>query len=170
MIRVKTEGVPLPVASSTGPLEAGVHGEIHLVRHGRLCIGLLAKLDELQNLLDAHSFWADGRSKQELLRMLLGSSQVVTAWNQEHALVGFGRATSDGVFRSVLWDVVVSKPYQGQGVGRRVVMALLECPAIGRAERIYLMTTNSSGFYEKIGFKQSKSQKLLVKNGNQKSG
>jgi ribosomal protein S18 acetylase RimI-like enzyme len=166
MERVKTEGVPLPVANSTGAPEAGVHEKIHLIRHRRPCVGLLPRLQELQALFNHHSFWARGRKRRELLRMLLGSSQVVTAWNQEHVLVGFGRATSDGVFRSVLWDVVVSKPYQGQGVGRQLVMALLESPAIGGAERIYLMTTNSSGFYEKIGFKPCDAQKLLIKSKN----
>jgi len=57
--------------------------------------------------------------------MLAGSQAVVSAW--EHSqLVGFGRANSDGVFRAVLWDVVVAGSHQGQGLGRRLVRALLE--------------------------------------------
>ena len=94
--------------------------------------------------------------------MVLGSAQVVTAW-EDQKLIGFGRATSDGVYRSVLWDVVVAQPYQGQGIGRQLVMALISCKAVGGAERVYLMTTNSSSFYEKLGFEKTKSQALLVK-------
>jgi len=95
--------------------------------------------------------------------MLLGSCVVVSAW-QAGRLVGLGRATSDGVFRAVLWDVVVASEQQGQGLGRKIVQTLLSYPAVARAERVYLMTTNSSGFYEKLGFKNEQGQQLFVLN------
>ena len=85
-------------------------------------------------MLDGHSFWANGRSRAQLGRMLSGSQVVVSAWRGKE-LVGFGRATSDGVFRAVLWDVVVAEAQQGQGLGRRIVEELLASPAVagGRA-------------------------------------
>jgi len=93
--------------------------------------------------------------------MLLGSCSVVSAW-QGGELVGIGRATSDGVFRAVLWDVVVAEEYQGQGVGRRIVQALLASPPVIASERVYLMTTNSSAFYARLGFSEQHGQHLLV--------
>jgi N-acetylglutamate synthase-like GNAT family acetyltransferase len=93
--------------------------------------------------------------------MLLGSCSVVSAW-QGGRLVGIGRATSDGVYRAVLWDVVVAGDHQGQGLGRRIVQALIASPPVAAAERIYLMTTNSSGFYERLGFTAHHGQQLLV--------
>jgi N-acetylglutamate synthase-like GNAT family acetyltransferase len=92
--------------------------------------------------------------------MLAGSQAVVSAW-QGPALVGFGRATSDGVFRAVLWDVVVAAEHQGQGLGRRIVEALLQAPPLQGVERTYLMTTNSTGFYEQLGFIPVDSQRLM---------
>ena len=83
--------------------------------------------------------------------MLRGSQAVVSAW-QGQQLVGFGRASSDGAFRAVLWDVVVAGEHQGLGLGRRLVAELLACPAVAKAERVYLMTTNSAGFYGRLGF------------------
>lgn len=77
-------------------------------------------------------------------------------------MVGFGRASSDGFSRAVLWDIVVAGDLQGNGYGRRVVEELLHSPAIAGVERIYLMTTHSSGFYEQMGFKFSTDQKLMV--------
>jgi N-acetylglutamate synthase-like GNAT family acetyltransferase len=77
--------------------------------------------------------------------------------------VGFGRATSDGIFRAVLWDVVVAREYQGRGLGRQIVEGLLERPCLRRVERVYLMTTNSSGFYQQLGFDQIESQLLMMK-------
>jgi ribosomal protein S18 acetylase RimI-like enzyme len=150
--------------------EGGAAAAIQLVRHGRLSLQLLLTINQVRGLLDAHSFWAQGRSRRALVRMLLGSSSVVSAW-QGGRLVGIGRATSDGVFRAVLWDVVVEEEHQGRGLGRRIVQALLASPAVAASERVYLMTTNSSGFYERLGFTAHHGQHLLVlyRQGNQET-
>jgi N-acetylglutamate synthase-like GNAT family acetyltransferase len=42
------------------------------------------------------------------------------------------------------------------------VEALLSSPAVAASERVYLMTTNSSGFYERLGFNDQHGQHLLV--------
>lgn len=94
--------------------------------------------------------------------MLKGSTVVVSLWRGKR-LVGFGRATSDGIHRAVLWDVVVAGDLQGRGLGRRVVEALLSAKTIRQAERVYLMTTNSAGFYQQLGFQKASPQQLLVR-------
>ncbi len=140
---------------------------IQLIRHRRGAWRLRrgpGQLGQLQALLDAHSFWASGRSQRELSRMLAGSQAVVSAW-QGRQLVGFSRASSDGVFRAVLWDVVVAAEHQGQGLGRQLVEALLQEPALQAVERVYLMTTNSAGFYEQLGFTAVDSQRLMLRHG-----
>tara|TARA_A100001037_G_scaffold96144_1_gene87546 strand:+ start:1371 stop:1640 length:270 start_codon:yes stop_codon:yes gene_type:complete len=76
-------------------------------------------------------------------------------------MVGFGRATSDRIFRAVLWDIVVADDLQGLGLGRQVVDALITTPALKNVEKIYLMTTNSKEFYLQLGFEQSEQQNLL---------
>jgi len=115
---------------------------------------------KLQRLLDQHTFWAKGRSLRAIRRMLAGSAAVVSLWRGKR-LVGFARASSDGVFRSVLWDVVVPEDLQGQGLGRQLVEALINTPQLRGVERTYLMTTNSAGFYKQLGFELVESQQLL---------
>ena len=115
---------------------------------------------KLQRLLDQHAFWAQGRTPAQLRQMLRGSAAVVSLWRGKR-LVGFGRASSDGVFRAVLWDVVIPEDLQGQGLGRRLVEALVQAPALQGVERVYLMTTNSAGFYRQLGFQQVEGQQLL---------
>ena len=115
---------------------------------------------KLERLLDQHTFWAQRRSLGQLRRMLAGSAAVVSLWRGKR-LVGFARASSDGVFRAVLWDVVVAVEHQGQGLGRRIVEALLQAPALQGVERVYLMTTNSAGFYQQLGFHEVNAQRLL---------
>jgi ribosomal protein S18 acetylase RimI-like enzyme len=117
---------------------------------------------KLQRLLDKHTFWARGRSLSDLRRLLAGSDAVVSLWRGKR-LLGFGRATSDGFCRAVLWDVVVAGDLQGRGLGRQVVEALLAAPTVRGVERVYLMTTNSAGFYRQLGFSDATPQELLVR-------
>ncbi len=153
------QGVPV---SGSGP--AGSTDAIRLVQHRRGAPGLRllpGQLEQLRQLFEGHSFWAHARTRPQLAAMLRGSQAAVSAW-QGRRLVGFGRATSDGVFRAVLWDVVVAAPQQGQGLGRRLVAELLRTPAVRGVERVYLMTTNSAGFYRRLGFDTTHRQQLLV--------
>ena len=115
---------------------------------------------KLQRLFNKHAFWASGRSIAQLRRLLAGSTVVITLWRDKR-MIGFGRATSDGIYRAVLWDVVVAGDLQGCGLGRQVVEALLTAPTISNVERVYLMTTKSKDFYKQLGFQQTKQQKLL---------
>ena len=85
----------------------------------------------------------------------------MTAW-EGNELIGFGRATSDGVFRGVLWDIVVRGDAQGRGVGKAIIRELTKTPALINVQRVYIMTTNSSGFYEKVGFTKVAKQQLMV--------
>ena len=117
---------------------------------------------KLQRLFDRHAFWARGRSFAQLRRLLAGSDAVVSLWRGKR-LVGFGRAASDGRYRAVLWDIVVAGDLQGRGLGRRVLEALLEAPDLQEEERIYLMTTNSAGFYQQLGFSDAEPQQLLIR-------
>ena len=116
---------------------------------------------KLQKLFNRYAFWARGRSTSQLQRLLKGSDAVVSLWKGKR-MVGFGRATSDGFSRAVLWDVVVAGDLQGDGLGRKVVEELLSNPEVYRVERIYIMTTKSSGFYRQLGFKDSEKQQLMV--------
>ena len=98
----------------------------------------------------------------DLRRMLKGSTVVVSLWRGKR-LVGFGRASSDGIYRAVLWDIVVAGDLQGRGLGRKVVEALLESPAVRDVEKLYLMTTNSASFYRQLNFSDAEPQQLLIR-------
>ena len=117
---------------------------------------------KLQRLFRKHAFWAQKRSVNDLRRMLKGSTVVVSLWRGKR-LVGFGRASSDGIYRAVLWDIVVAGDLQGRGLGRKVVEALLESPAVRDVEKLYLMTTNSASFYRQLNFSDAEPQQLLIR-------
>ena len=118
-------------------------------------------MTQLQLLLNTYTFWAKNRSKIQLRNMLAESSAVVSIW-KDNRMVGFGRATSDYIYRAVLWDIVVADDQQRLGLGRLVVNALMESKCVKEVEKTYLMTTNETNFYEQVGFKQCKKKKLMI--------
>ncbi len=123
-------------------------------------------LEKLQSFLNDNTFWARGRNKQQISKMLSNSTVIVSLWDQNQ-LIGFGRATSDLTFRAVLWDVVIASDRQGLGFGKLIIEAILSNKKINSVERIYLMTTNSSEFYKQLGFKLNNKQSLLILNKNE---
>tara|TARA_Y100001933_G_scaffold185235_1_gene184078 strand:+ start:601 stop:1068 length:468 start_codon:yes stop_codon:yes gene_type:complete len=119
-------------------------------------------LKKLQKLFNQNARWAQNRSISDLRNCLSKSDVIVSLWIDKK-IVGFGRALSDGIFRSVLWDIVIDQNYQGKGYGKIIVNALLESKKIKNTKKIYLMTTNKKDFYTQLDFKEVDSQKLLVK-------
>jgi len=70
------------------------------------------------------------------------------------ALIGCGRALSDGVYQTALYDIAVLPRYQGSGVGRRLVEALLA--GLGECNVILYASPGKEGFYRKLGFREMK--------------
>ncbi len=115
----------------------------------------------LQYLLNENTIWAKDRKRSHIRKMLANSNVIVTLWDNKQ-LIGFGRATTDKVYRAVLWDIVISKDVQRIGFGRIVLEALINDKQIKSVEKIYLMTTNSQDFYKQLGFKINNKQSLML--------
>jgi len=119
-------------------------------------------LNQLKLFLDKNTKWAKNRKKEDLKTCLANSEVVISLW-LNNKIVGFGRALSDGIYRSVLWDIVIDNSHQGKGFGKLIVNSLLESKKIKQSEKIYLMTSNKRDFYCQLDFKDVLSQNLLIK-------
>lgn len=117
----------------------------------------------VQALFDVTAFWARDRDLDDLATAIAHSQPVITAWDGDR-LIGFARATSDGVYRATIWDVVIHPDYQGAGLGRKLIHTVLSHPHMIRVERVYLMTTNQREFYERIGFQGNPTHTLVLLN------
>lgn len=120
-------------------------------------------LNQLQTLFKLAAFWAKDRSQEDLKIAISNSEPVVTVWDYEQ-MIGFARATSDGIYRANIWDVVIHPDYQGSGLGRKLVQTVLSHPKMCRVERVYLMTTYQQKFYEHIGFEYNSSTTMVLNN------
>lgn len=118
-------------------------------------------LHQLQQLFNLSAFWAQDRTIEDLSIAIANSDPVITVWDGER-LIGFARATSDGVYRATIWDVVVHSEYRGIGIGSKLVEKVLNHPRMNRVERVYLMTTHQQRFYEKIGFERNSTTTMVL--------
>ena len=118
-------------------------------------------LNKLQKLLENNTFWAKNRKIKDLKNCLANSDVIVSLW-VGNEIVGFGRALTDGIYRGVLWDIVIDQKYQGKGFGKLIVQSLLSSKKIKNTKKLYLMTTNKKLFYSQLDFKEVTSQNLLI--------
>ena len=108
---------------------------VFLIKHSKGAIGLrlfglgpnlkpTKGLFKLQQFLHRNAFWAKDRTMNDLRKCLANSDVIISIWSQNEP-VGFGRALSDGVYRGVLWDIVIDQNHQGKGFGTLIVNNLL---------------------------------------------
>ena len=146
--------------------------KVFLIHHSRGALGLrffglgpnlkpTNGLSKLQKLLDANAFWAKKRTLNDLKKCLANSDVIISLW-VGNEIVGFGRALTDGIYRGVLWDIVIDQNYQGKGFGKLIVKNLLSSNKIKKTKKLYLMTTNKKLFYSQFDFKEVTSQNLLI--------
>ena len=147
--------------------------EISLLKHSKGAMGLrffglgpnlipTNGLNKLQKLLDNNAFWAKNRTINDLRKCLANSDVIVSLW-VGNEIVGFGRALTDGIYRGVLWDIVIDQNYQGKGFGKLIVKNLLSSKKIKNTKKLYLMTTTKKLFYTQMDFKEINSQNLLIR-------
>ena len=87
-----------------------------------------------------------------LHRLIAGSHAFVVA-EKGGEIVGMGRAISDGVSDAYIQDITVVPSCRKQGIGERIVLALLErLHADGIAWIGLIAEPGSRGLYQKAGF------------------
>jgi len=67
-------------------------------------------------------------------------------------LIGFGRALSDGEYQAAIYDVAVLPSYQGNGIGKMIVRAIIENTP--HCNFILYASPGKEKFYEKENFKR----------------
>ena len=146
---------------------------ISLINHSRGAIGLrffglgphlkpTNGLNKLQKFLDDNAFWAKNRTINDLKKCLANSDVIVSLW-VGNEIVGFGRALTDGIYRGVLWDIVIDQNHHGKGFGTIIVKKLLSSKKIKNTRKLYLMTTDKKLFYSQFDFKEVTDQHLLIR-------
>jgi ribosomal protein S18 acetylase RimI-like enzyme len=93
-----------------------------------------------------------GKREPDKLRKAAENSYLVCSAHKDGSVIGFGRALSDGVYQSAIYDVVVLPEYQGQGVGKKIMQELLSRLPQGLGPVLIYVAPGKEGFYKKLGF------------------
>jgi GNAT superfamily N-acetyltransferase len=109
--------------------------------------------DVVWEYLSTDVYWHRWRSRDDVELQLRTAWRVIGAYIEGgNQLVGFARAMSDGVSDAYLADVYVAPAHRGQGVGGRMVEAMVE-EGLGARFRWFLSTRDAHELYSRYGFR-----------------
>ncbi|HET9952230.1 MAG TPA: GNAT family N-acetyltransferase [Candidatus Eisenbacteria bacterium] len=108
------------------------------------------------------TYWAKGRTVEQVARALRHSHPVITAWDGDR-LVGFTRVISDLTYRATIWDVIVAESHQKRGIGREMMRLVLEHPDLKTVSMFVLLTKDQHRFYEHLGFETDSTMSMTLR-------
>lgn len=114
-----------------------------------------------------NSYWGQGRTIEQTMKTIENSFcfGMYTKSNQQ---IGFARVVTDYVFFGYIMDVIISKEYQGKGLGTKLVDFMLNDEMIKNLQTIALKTKDAHSLYEKYGFSKVGNSPLYMSIDKQK--
>ena len=109
-------------------------------------------MEVVWGFLSQEAYWARWRTRADVEAQVRASWRVVGVYKRvDGAMVGFARATSDGVALAYLADVFILPEHRGQGLGRALVAAMID-GGPGAHFRWLLHTVDAHDLYAAFGF------------------
>jgi GNAT superfamily N-acetyltransferase len=97
------------------------------------------------------AYWSRGLPRDVMDRSL--DHSLCFAALRDGELVGFARLATDYATFAWLCDVFVAEDARRQGVGKRLLEAVVGHPDVQRMRRVLLSTRDADGLYAQYGFK-----------------
>jgi GNAT superfamily N-acetyltransferase len=115
-------------------------------------------LDAVHDYLSNESYWAEGRSRETVERLVREAARVVGVYHDGRQ-VGFARGFSDGVALAYLADVYVVTEHRGRGLGVELVREMVENGPLANVTWM-LHTRDAHDLYRRFGFAEP-SERML---------
>lgn len=111
----------------------------------------LAEMDDVAiHAYLTRSYWAKGITLDIVRRSM--SFSLCFGLLHKNIQVGFARAVTDYTTFAYLADVYVLEEHQGNGLGKRLVAAVLNHSDLQGLRRMLLATADAHGLYRQFGF------------------
>ena len=107
--------------------------------------------DAMHDFLEVEGYWATGRSREQTAEGA-ANSVVLGVYGPDGSMVGGARIVTDRATFGWLTDVYVLAEHRGLGLGRAVVAAACEHPAVAGVKRLLLRTADAHELYRSFGF------------------
>ncbi len=107
-------------------------------------------LDFIHDYLSGESYWAKGRSKERVEKSIANS--LCFGLFKDSRQIGFGRVATDYVVFAWIMDFFIDPDYRKQGLGKRMIQAMFDHPALLEVNSIGLRTQDAHALYKKFSF------------------
>ena len=107
--------------------------------------------DAMHDFLEREAYWVRGRSREQTA-VAAANSVVLGVYGPDGSMVGGARVVTDRVTFGYLSDVYVLDAHRGRGLGKAVVAAACEHPAVAGIRRLMLITADAHEMYRPLGF------------------
>jgi len=114
--------------------------------------------EEIVELYKAGGWWKDSYDPSGIKPLIEGSfAFAVAVESSSGKAIGMGRIISDGASDAYIQDLVIMPEYRGQGIGKKLVSALLKrCLSKGLLWVGLIAEPDQDEFYSSLGFKHMK--------------
>lgn len=109
-------------------------------------------VDQLVDLYQGE-WWTQGRIRSDVETMLQGSDFIFAYEDGDGKLCAFARAITDGIFKAMIFDVIVRKDLRGTQLGARIMQDVRTHPVLSKVKHVELYCLPElQGFYGQFGF------------------
>jgi GNAT superfamily N-acetyltransferase len=111
------------------------------------------QVDQLVALFQ-EEWWTKGRTKADVLQALASGGPVFAFIDLDgNELVAFARAMTDGVYKAIIFDIIVKDTWRNTGLGGQLMETVMNDPAlINIKHRELYCLAEMVPFYQKWGF------------------
>jgi ribosomal protein S18 acetylase RimI-like enzyme len=107
-------------------------------------------VDAVHDFLSNHSYWAEGRDHETVVRLIRTAQRVVGLYDGDRQ-IGFARVVTDDASLAYLADVYVLPEYRGRGFGLELVRETIEHGPYAQ-RRWLLHPRDGHELYRRFGF------------------
>ena len=112
-----------------------------------------SQIDQLVDLFQAE-WWTKGRIRTDVEKVLHSGGPIFAFVDaQSDELVAFARALTDGVYKAMIFDIIVKSTWRNTGLGGLLMETVMNDPTIVNIKHRELYCLEEMApFYEKWGF------------------
>lgn len=113
---------------------------------------IVPSVEQIIEVYDSSGITRPTTDNARIKQMFTHANLIVTAWDNDK-LVGIARSLTDFCYCCYLSDLAVSKEYQTQGIGKKLIEHTKQC--IGEQTALILLSAPTAmDYYPKVGFQK----------------